>query len=243
MNIVILHGWNSNPERWQQTKRLLTNKNVGVFIPALPGFGCELSKFVSCKLEIKKAWNLGDYCDWLRAWLKEKKLGKAILLGHSFGGRVAIKFTVEHPELVERLVLIGAAGIKDKRWQSRLKRGLFKIVAKIGKRLVPGGFGDALRRGLYFLIGERDYYLAKGLLRETMKRVIEEDLEPLLSEIKSPTLIIWGENDKLTPLWMGRKIKDRIADARFRVLKEIGHNLHLESPRQLAKTIRQWLNY
>jgi len=233
MNIVILHGWNSNPERWQQTKRLLVNKNVGVFIPALPGFGCEL----------KKAWDLNDYCDWLRVWLKEKKLRKVILMGHSFGGRVAIKFTAEHPGLAEKLILIDAAGIKNNRWRARLKRGFFKVVAKNGRKLIPSGFGNVLRRGLYFLTGERDYYLAKGLLRETMKRVIEEDLESLLSKIKVPTLVVWGENDKLTPLWMGREIRGKIVGARLEVLEEIGHSPHLESPKQLVKTVRQWLNY
>jgi len=233
MNIVVLHGWNSRPEKWRRVKELLAKKDIAVFTPVLPGFSYEL----------KKAWDLNDYCDWLKVWLEEKKLERVILLGHSFGGRVAIKFVTEHPVLVEKLILINAAGIKDKRWQARFKRGLFKIIAKAGKRLVPGGLDDTLRRGLYFLTGERDYYLAKGLLRETMKLVIEEDLEPLLSKIKLPTLIIWGENDKLTPLWMGREIRDKIVGARLKVLEEIGHNPHLEFPKQLVKTIRQWLNY
>ncbi len=196
-----------------------------ILIPALPGF----------KKRLTRPWSLADYVDWLK-----KKGGKrAVFLGHSFGGRVALKLAAENPALVERLILVDAAGIKDKRILARVKRLVFRLLAKFG---APLKNIDILRRFVYFLTGERDYYRAKGFLRQTMANIVAEDLEPLLAKIKAPTLIVWGSRDVVTPLWMAYKIKSQIPNSKLQIIEDCGHSPHLEAPAALAKIIKQWLS-
>lgn len=201
----------------------MTKEGVKVSIPHLPGFGSRLNR----------PWDLNDYLSWLKRKIKKK----TILLGHSFGGRIALKFAAEYPTLVEKLILVDAAGVRDKRWPSRLKRAVFKKIACWGKRLKITG----LRRWLYFLAGEKDYYRAQGCLRQTMAKIIEEDLEPLLTKIKVPVLIIWGRKDKVTPLWMAERIRLKVRNSKLKIIN-CSHSPHLQAPEKLAKIISQWLS-
>jgi pimeloyl-ACP methyl ester carboxylesterase len=240
--LVILHGWASSPERWRKVKRLI-EKNSGwrVLAPSLPGF----------KTKLKKPWGLDGYVKWLKKWLDDQELKQVVLLGHSFGGRVAIKFAVKNPKRVERLILVDAAGIKDKRWLTRLKIGTFGWLANrfsFLKSLFP--LSQIVRRFIYLALREKDYLSAEPVLRETMAQIIKEDLEPLLSEIKTPTLIIWGEKDRVTPLWMGETFKLKMKNAtphhrgcgaRLKIIKGVGHSPHLEAPERLARVVIGWL--
>jgi len=79
-------------------------------------------------------------------------------------------------------------------------------------------------------------------MKETFKRIIEEDLVDYLPSIKSRTLIVWGENDKLTPLSIARLLKEKIADSELVIIPGFGHNLHLETPEKLSETILKFLN-
>jgi len=223
--IVILHGWNSRPEKWEIVKRELENSRWQVWAPALPGFSHSL----------RRSWNLDDYVAWLTKWLREKKITRPWLLGHSFGGRIAIKLAVKNPRLLRGLILVDAAGIKDKSWRARFKRNFFKKLARIGRRW---RHFNILRRLLYFLIREQDYYLASGFLRQTMSRIVAEDLEPLLEKISLPTLIIWGRQDSITPLWMARIMRAKIKKSRLKIIN-CGHSPHLQAPQKLARLIKQ----
>jgi len=228
--VIVLHGWNSQSEKWLSVKQQLEKNKFQVLVPSLPGF----------KSKLNEAWDLDDYVAWLKKYLAGRKLAKPTLLGHSFGGRVAIKFAACYPKLVDKLILVGAAGIRDKRLPAVLKREIFKLVAKAG-RAVPLPLAGALRRGLYFLARERDYLNAQGSLKETMNKVIGEDLKPLLTKVKIPTLVVWGENDRLVPLSVGKTMAGKIPQAELKILRGVGHSPHLEAPAKLTEKITQWL--
>src|SRR3989344_4726315 len=120
-SVLILHGWGSSSKSFEEISRLLREKGHQVFAPDLPGFGSERTQ--------DKPWPLDDYVNFVLNFAQAQDLNKFILLGHSFGGRIGIKFAVRYPEKLSGLILYAAAGIKPRRtfWQ-----WVLYIFAKIG---------------------------------------------------------------------------------------------------------------
>ncbi len=228
--ILILHGWQSSKEKWQKVKEGLEKQGMKVILPDLPGF----------KLENKldTAWNLDDYVRWTRNFVdREMPKEKFFLLGQSFGGRVAIKFAVQHPEKLEGLILVSAAGIKTK---FHLIAG-WKLLGFLKTLSFLPGY-NFLRKVFYFKVLKRtDYYMAEGTMKDVFLKAINEDLSLLLPEIKIPTAIIWGKKDFTTPLRDAYFMKGKISHSRLFLLENIGHTPHLENPELLAQKIIEFI--
>lgn len=102
---LILHGWGGNGDRWLSAMNLLKN-NFQVMAIDLPGFG---------KSEAPQStWGLDDYAEFITNVADTLNWEKFYLLGHSFGGRIAIKLAIKRPQKIEKLILVGAAGLKHK---------------------------------------------------------------------------------------------------------------------------------
>lgn len=231
--IIILHGWGLRGDTYREVTKLLKEKELTVYPLDLPGFGSEPLG--------KKKLNLNDYVLFVHDFITKKKLKNIILFGHSFGGRVSIKFATVYPKIVYALILTGVPGIKQK--LSLPRRIVQYAVVSVGDLFrIPALFRikQVLRRGLYFMIGEWDYYNA-GDLRETFKNVIGEDLKSLLSSISIPTLLVWGENDTVILLSVGKEMKDIIPHSKLIVIKERGHKLPYESPKEFFEAIYPFL--
>ncbi len=140
--LIILHGWQSSKEKWQKVKEEIEKKGIEVLTPDLPGFKTEMI--------LEHPWDLDDYLNWVKNFSLEKE--KFFLLGHSFGGRVAIKFAVRFPEKLSGLILCSAAGIKPKKTIWGLS---VLIIAKIGNRLSFLPFHSFLRKLFYKLLLEK----------------------------------------------------------------------------------------
>jgi pimeloyl-ACP methyl ester carboxylesterase len=232
--VVILHGWGSSGSSFFAIKDFLNKKGFPVYIFDLPGFGNEDAPL--------KPWSVDDYVKFVFEFAEKKKLPKFYLFGHSLGGRISIKFAAEYPEKLSGLILYAAAGIKHK---PSLKNKIFLILAKFGKFVfslpVIGSFRGIAEKGLYFLAGTRDYYRAKGVMKETMKMVINEDLKPFLPLIKASTLIVWGRDDKTTPITDAMIMKREIKGSKLAVVDDSGHSLHKERPEEFTKIILPFL--
>ena len=228
VTLVLLHGWQSSKERWQRVKEEIKKGGIKVIVPDLPGFKKET--------ELKRPWGLDDYVEWVKRsfFINEDQF---FLAGHSFGGRIAIKFAIKYPEKLSGLILVSAAGIKPKR------NPLVSIFVPIFKKLsfLPGY--RFFRKIFYrFVLKKTDYVNLKGAMKETFKKVINEDLTPLLPKIKVPTLIIWGEKDKITPLSDAFLMKKEIKNSKLEILKDIGHAPHLENPKVLSQKILNFID-
>ena len=240
--LLILHGWGSSSEKWQKIGELLAQKGVKVIIPDLPGFGKSE--------EPQKAWNLDQYCDFVEEFIKILNLDKfypvrdsrgnkkaqnkdisngVYLLGHSFGGSLAVKFSLQHPEKVAKLFLVSAACIRKK----SLKNKLFKFISRFFK--IKPLF---LRK---FFYRKSDYLSVKSVMKETYLKVIEEDLSDVLEKVKVPTMIIWGAKDKITPIKQAKLIKTKIRNSELKIIPNIGHSPHLEAPEKLGDRVSQEL--
>jgi len=227
--LIILHGWQSSKEKWEDVKLELQKQGFNVLIPDLPGFKKEA--------ELSLPFDLDDYVDWLSNYLKDLK-EPFFLLGHSFGGRIAIKFTAMNKDKVLRLILVSSAGLREKSF----KREVLEKIAKVGKKFssIPGF--DFLRKAFYkVFVRSSDYLRVQGPMKETFKNIIKEDLTSFLPLISVPTLLIWGSKDRMTPLSSAYKMKGRIKNAELQILKGIGHTPYLESPHLLAKKIIEFL--
>ena len=187
------------------------------------------------------AWGVDDYVAVVVRFLESQDVARATIIGHSFGGRVGIKLAAARPELVERLVLVDAAGIKP---TPTMRQNLTTSVAKLGRtllRAVPAeGLRSRIEDAARSRLGSEDYQAA-GPLRETFVRVVNEDLRPCLPKIAAPTLLIWGDRDEATPLDDARIMEKEIPDAGLAVLEGAGHFSYLDRPNDFARIVRVFL--
>lgn len=228
MTALILHGWRLSGSLYKDLKTTLEKHGFTVFNPDLPGFG-------QASLP-EKPLALADYVAYVTAFLAKKKVRTALVIGHSFGGRIALKLAAEQPALVRKLILTGVPGFLPVK---KSKVFLFLLLAKAGKIIfaLPGlrWAETVARKSLYRLAGASDYQHAAGVMRETFKKIISEDLSGYMAALKMPVTLIWGENDQVTPLWIGKKMAATIAGAKLMVVKNANHALPYQNGRQFAR--------
>jgi len=242
-HLIILHGWQSSKEKWQKVKEELEKEGIEVIIPDLPGFKPETT--------LKKPWNLDDYLNWFINFIEQKKKNfplskeRFFLLGHSFGGRIAIKFASIYSKEIRGLILVSAAGIKKK--PTLFRKILIRVAETVKKLKIEEqsqlrGLWQFFKKCFYrYILRKTDYLEAQGALKETIKNVLAEDLTPLLDKISVSTLIIWGEKDRITPLADAWLMAEKIKNSRLEILKNISHTPHLEDPEFLAQTIKKFV--
>lgn len=226
--IVLLHGWGASKEKLLPLGKALSGKGWKVLIPDLPGFGENSLP--------PKPWGVAEYSDFILKVI-DKFYGKqkAYIFGHSFGGRLAIKMAALYPSKIAGIILCSSAGISR---GNLLKRIFFLISTRLGKLIFPKS--GKLRKLIYKLAREHDYEKTKGVMRETFKLVVSEDLKPLLPRIKIPTLILWGTNDKAAKYSDARVINQRIKHSKLVSFPGLGHKLPYEKPELLAEKITEW---
>lgn len=220
--IVLLHGWGSNIKLFANLIDLLSKKYMVVAMD-MPGFGESA--------EPPSAWCVDDYVEFVIDFLKDYDTDKVMLLGHSFGGRVIIKLNSckNLPFSITKVILVDSAGILPPKSNKKSFRTYYY---KIGKAVLSMGIvqkiaPDALEN-FRKKMGSADYAAASPLMRQVLVKVVNEDLEPLLPNIKCPTLLVWGVNDTATPLSDGEKMEKLIPDAGLVKLENAGHYSFLE---------------
>ena len=220
--IVLLHGWGSNIKLFANLIDLLAKK-YRVVAMDMPGFG-ESD-------EPKEVWDVGSYVDFVIDFIKDCGVSEVMLLGHSFGGRVIIKMHSREslPFKVTKVILVDSAGImppktNKKSWRTRYyKMGKAVLSTGLAKKIAPDALENFRKK-----MGSADYAAASPMMRQVMVKVVNEDLEPYLPNIKCPTLLVWGVNDTATPLSDGEKMEKLIPDAGLVKLENAGHYSFLE---------------
>ncbi len=228
--VLMLHGWKDSLNTFDGL--VLRLAGYRVIRVDMPGFGNSE--------EAKEAWGVGEYVEFVRAFIEKIGITPEVIIGHSFGGRVSIKGVGSGVLKPKQLVLIASAGLARRR---TLKNHLFAGVAKIGRALTsipPLSFWqNTIRRALYDALGS-DYFRA-GSLKDTFVKVVSEDLSAYAAKISIPTLLIWGRQDASTPLMQGEKIHDIIEDSQLDLVNGAGHFVHREQPEKVAEFINDFL--
>ena len=216
-----------------ELRAALRGADVQILTPDLPGFGKEP--------EPVRPWTVADYAEWVEKYLaKEEITIPILLLGHSHGGRIALKIAYRGKVKIKHLFLCAAAGIRHKQ---TLKRSLGLALAKPGKILLslPGlkQLDTLGKKALYKLLRVHDYENASPIMRQTMVNVTQEDLTPLLAHITSPTGIFWGTKDTMTPVADGKLMHERIKKSTLHLFRGAKHRIHRDKAKEIAVIIRE----
>ena len=229
--VVLLHGWGTTGGSFQGVCAALSGSHE-CLAPDLPGFGLSDPPPV--------AWSSEEYAVAIRDWLREAGLTRPVLVGHSFGGKVALRLAAEG--LASRVVLFGSAGIPPRRPPAYYAKvytfKTLKLLARIpGFRPLFGDVAERLRRRT----GSADYRAARGVMRDSLVRAVNEDIRPLLPRVACPTLLVWGRNDTATPMSDGETMKALLPDAGLIVVENAGHYVFNDQPGRVFAALRAFL--
>ena len=216
--IVFLHGWGADLNSFLFVKDYFS-EYTKVFLD-FAGFGKTSEPVFS--------YTVSDYvCD-LEKFLAQFEIDELVLIGHSFGGRVAIKFASKNQNNFSKikLCLVDAAGIKPKlslfkKWKIYRYKQLKKKAQKsnkINKKLLK--------------YGSKDYKMLSGRMKQIFVNVVNEDLSEVAKSIRCKTIIVWGDRDKETKLYMAKRYKKLILGSKLFILKGAGHFSFLEQKQE-----------
>ena len=231
--VIVMHGWGCKASTVQVLADAATSPQTTVYNLDLPGFGASQ--------EPPADWGVYDYAHFIEAFSDALGIECPVLVGHSYGGRIAIVYASERP--VGKLILVDSAGIKPRR---SLKYYAKVYSFKAAKHLLPLVLGR--KKGAEIIdrmrgkSGSADYQAASPVMRRVMSTSVNQDLRHLLPDIKAPTLLIWGENDTATPLRDARLMERLVPDAGLVSYPGCGHYSFLERPAQTTAVIRSFLN-
>lgn len=175
-----MHGYLSCKESFYYQICALGGAGFRAVAPDLPGFGASQA--------LPSAWDVGEYAKWLISFMDAEGLDCPHVVAHSFGARVAFKAFSAHPDRVKKLLIVGGAGLvkaRSPRYMRRVKA--YRFVKKFFPRFAERHFGS------------REYRSLSPLMRESYKKIVNEDLRGCASRIASPTLLVYGREDTVTP--------------------------------------------
>jgi pimeloyl-ACP methyl ester carboxylesterase len=221
-DIVLLHGWMQNIEMMDPIGRRLQD-DFRITILDLPGFGKSP--------EPPYAYTVHDYYELLDEFLKKLKIKNPVLIGHSFGGRIAMIYAASKP--TTKLILFGAPFRRSNK-KANLKLKLLKLM-----KYIP--IINKLEGYVKKHIGSRDYRNATPIMRRVLVNVINVNLEEYLPKIKVPTILIWGSNDGEVPLSEAKYMESVIPDCGLIVYEGCTHYAYLERIDQTVNILNEFL--
>jgi pimeloyl-ACP methyl ester carboxylesterase len=232
--VLLLHGWGSEGAVFESLAKTLAD-DYQIIIPDLPGFGRSGPPPTG-------GWTVGQYTEFIQHFMKKLALGPVhAIVGHSLGGRIAICLVGTKKIEAEKLILISAHGIEN---PTNLRLRTYKVIAKTGKVLtavLPGAWRRTLRGKLYSQAGAEDYLYSSPKMKATFRKIISEDLRPLAKRIDRPTLLIYGDQDEVTPVTFGRTYQTLISGSRLETIAGAGHFVFLDAPGQTEHLIKGFL--
>lgn len=207
--IVFLHGWGADKNSFLWLKDYFDGYSL-VFVDFY-GFG-ESS-------EPAKPYYLSDYVAGVYELISKFEVDELILVGHSFGGRVAIKFAFLHQfeYKVFKLCLVDSAGMKPRRG-IKYHINVFRYKHLKQKAKLNSSLKTKLDK-----FGSSDYKKLSLVMKQTFVNIVNENLEYNAKIIVNPTLIVWGEKDRETKLFMARRLNKLIKNSKLEIIKDAGH--------------------
>ena len=219
--ILFLHGYLSNGKSFNRQIPYFS-REFEVFCPDMKGFGENLG--------MEKPYSLDDYILDMQEYMYKNGIKKPHVIAHSFGGRLVIKSAATNPELFNKIVLTGAAGLKPK---NTLKKRVSHLAFNLLKKFIP----KEKLTSFY----SKDYLSLDGVMKESFKLIISETLDDKLDYITNPTLIINGAQDKETPPYMAKKLNAGIKNSKLIFLEGAGHFAFIDKSIKFNTEVREFL--
>ena len=216
--VLALHGWRRDHHDFDATL-----EGLDALALDLPGFGATPPP--------DAGWGAGEYAAAVEPVLDELA-GPVVVLGHSFGGRVAVHLAARRPDDVAALVLTGVPLIRR---QGTGRPALsFRVARALNKRgIVSDARMDALREKH----GSPDYRAAKGVMREVFVRVVNESYEEQLRALRCPVELVWGDDDTEAPITQAEQATAIVPDATLTRLAGAGHLTPTTAPDALRDAL------
>ncbi len=236
--VLLLHGWGCSIRHFAPITEDLKKDRL-VTVLDFPAHG-ESS-------EPPEPWGVSDFAEMTAEVMERLSIAPADIIAHSFGARVAIDLAARHPALVNRMVLTGAAGIrkpptpeqKKKSEQYQRKKALLSRLGQLPGLKTPM---EKLLEAERQKHGSPDYLALSPQMRQTFVKIVNEDLSDRLPKIKASTLLVFGQNDTETPLWMGQRMEQEIPDAGLVVFENGDHFAYLQEWPRFLTIVRTFLN-
>jgi pimeloyl-ACP methyl ester carboxylesterase len=223
--VVWLHGWARQAQDFSAAARLLAERGVASVALDLPGSGASPVP--------SEAGGARHYAELILPALRDVGDGPIVLVGHSFGGRIAVVVASQHPELVDGLVLTGAPLV---RLHAPARAPLaYRILRWLARHHLVG---DARLESARKKYGSRDYRNAQGVMRDVLVANVAESYESELSALQMPVAFVWGEGDGEVPFAVATRAANLVSsETTMTVLDGIGHLLPLEAPAALVDAV------
>ena len=222
--VLFLHGWGCDVSDFLGSAKVLSKERKVVCLD-LWGFGKSQSP--------KKVWNSFDYAKAVHEFARLLGIKKFHLVGHSFGGKIAIIYASHFSAEVKSLTLVASAGMK-KRFS--LKRYLkIKRYKRLKKLVLENKKDESVLLGF----GSQDLKNSTGIMKDIMLNVVNENVCFESKKICTKTLIVWGKNDKETPIYMAKKLHKNIHHSKL-ITFDGGHFVHIENFLKFNETLKNF---
>lgn len=209
-DILLLHGYMSCKESFYYQIKFLS-QYFKVTAPDILGFGASSP--------LPSAYSVGDYAEWLGRFMKKSRLERPCVLAHSFGARIALKYFSEHPSEAEKLIITGGAGIVKPRSKKYIRRvTAYRRIKKLFPRFAERHYGSV------------EYRKLSPVMRESYKKIVNEDLRGCAEKISLPTLLIYGAEDTVTPAAEEGEIFRSLIKGSSLIVTQGGHFCFSEYP-------------
>jgi pimeloyl-ACP methyl ester carboxylesterase len=225
--LIMIHGWTKEgSDSFSETVKFLKD-DFEINLINLPGF----------KKTLERPYTFDDYLNYLETQIN---LDQFYLLGHSFGGALAMLYALKHPEKIKKLILYNPAIIREKNLKIKISLFLSKIF-KFLEKIIPKKIFYFIKKAYYkFVIKSYDYFNADENLKKTFSNIVEVNLKDLAKNLKVKTVLLWSKNDKFTPLKHGKILKNLISDSQL-ILLDGDHSFHKAKPEEFAKILKEVL--
>lgn len=215
-DLYIIHGWTYTVEPWKETFRILREKGLSVKMLHVPGL----------TEESDKVFTIEDYVKWADQSIPDG----AVALGHSNGGRILLNLCSKNPEKLSHLILLDAAGV----YEPTAKKKVVTALAKVGKPLKKLPLVD---KAFHKFTGSTDYSKAPENMKVTLKNMLSSDKDLDFKKVTTPTSILWGKKDAVTPPRHAEKMHELLPNSDLKFFANWTHAPYISSPDELARAI------
>lgn len=214
--LYIIHGWTYTVAPWEKTIALLERQGIKVEMLNVPGL----------TTSSQKVWTIEDYVRWADRQIPDG----AVALGHSNGGRILLNLCSENPAKLQHLILLDAAGVYEASTKRDTARSLSKKLGFLKK--IPG-----LAKLWHKLVGASDYARAPENMKRTLSNMLDSDKKLDLTKVTTPTSILWGAEDTVTPPRQAEAMHEKIPGSTLEIYPHWNHAPYIAHPGDLAKAI------
>ena len=228
--LALIHGAGGNHLSWPSQLRRLSGYRV--YTPDLPGHG---------KSKGRGLQDIAGYGETTAAWIQDLALPKVFLTGHSMGGAIALWLAVNHPELIRALILISTGAALPVNLSL-----IEELATQVGfptavDKIISWSFSARIEPALVENVKTQMLKTRPSVLAGDFRACDRFELSPRLREIEVPTLVLVGNEDKMTPERFSEELAAGIPGAELKVIRGAGHMLPLEKPEQTAQVVRGFL--